>query len=419
MTLFTAFAPDGVTAAATEHYARLLRLAQRELARGRPTPFVGFDFIRMRENAGRFRALQSAQPWLDLRIAAAVKACPVAPVLARLEPVVDHFEVQSPHEARLCPPGAALGVNAPLLELPPPPAEVRWLSFNSGEQWHAYDFARARRTAPTRRHGIRLALQSDQPEPFVAPGGKFGFEPDDAVEALATRGEDVYVHQHTHRRLHDAGVGAAAAERFARLATAVTARAGRALHTVDLGGGWDGGFEAALAGVRGEKVAAAQLEALCEVAPDVGEVVLEPGRALFEDAAVAVATVRETIRRRGSEVAVIDLASNFLVPNPGARFRVAPFGSEGDGRWCQTVVVDGTCRPRGVVANQPLPAGLRRGDPLAIVNVGAYTYSFVSPFAGPPPPAIGFESGDEPVELLTRDTLEEAWALGSGLDRSP
>jgi hypothetical protein len=81
-------------------------------------------------------------------------------------------------------------------------------------------------------------------------------------------------------------------------------------------------------------------------------------------------------------------------------------------------VADGTCRPRGIVANQPLPASLRAGDPLAIVNVGAYTYSFASAFAGPPPPAIGFEADDEPVDLLTRHALEAAWSLGSGLDRT-
>jgi diaminopimelate decarboxylase len=417
MTLPTTLPVDGVTAAVSEHYARLLRLAGRELGRGRPTPFVAFDFVRMHENAARFRALQTTVPGVAVRIAAAVKACPVAPVLTRLDGVVDHFEVQSPHEARLCPPGAALAVNAPLLEVPPPPADVRWLSFNSGEQWRAYDFARAGRTTPDRRHGIRLAVASGEPEPFVAPGRKFGLEPDDAVEALASRREEVYFHQHTHRRLHDPGVGAAAARRFARLATVVASRAGHRVRTLDLGGGWDGGFEAALAGVRGEMVAAAQLAAVREVAPDLGEVVLEPGRALFEDTAVAVATVGETIRRRSSELVVIDLASNFLVPNPGARFRVAPVGTHGGGGWRQTVVVDGTCRPRGVVANQPLPVSLRPSDPLAIVNVGAYTYSFASAFAGPPPPAIGFESDDEPVDLLTRDALEEAWALGSGLDR--
>lgn len=405
---------DRLGASLASHHARLLRLAQTELSRGRPTPFVAFDLVRLRENVARLRALADDFPDVALRIAAAVKACPVGPVLAQIADAVDQFDVQSPGEIRLCPPDAALAFHAPLLPQSLP-RRVEWLSFNSAEQWRRYDFTAARRDTPGRRHGIRLGVPAAGDDQFVAPGGKFGIGPDDAVDLLKGHAGEVFLHHHTHRRLHTVGVGEQAATRFARLAAGVADRAGRTLRTVDLGGGWDGGFEAAWAGHRAETVAAAQIAAVLEVAPAVDQVILEPGRALFEDAALAIATISDTIRRDGTNNAlVIDASSNFLVPNPGARFRVLPLDGPGD-QWRETVVVDGTCRPRGEVATQWLPASLSIGDPLAVANVGAYTFSFVSPFSGPAPAAVGFGDHDEPIELLTVEQLEAAWAMISGI----
>lgn len=335
------------------------------------TPFVLFDLDRLRENARRFRLP-------DVRVAAAAKACYVPGVLAALRGEVDHFDVQSAHEAELCPVGARLSFHGPILRLPDRP--VDWVSFNSARQWRSCEFVEGR------RYGARLSLGEERLD-------KFGLDEEEAVAFLRSCPGEPFLHMHALRRLHDPALAVRVTALFAALAARVARRAGRTLRTVNLGGGYDGQLELRLAGVSLAEILRLQIEAVRRELPEVEEVLVEPGRALFEDAGVAVTRIHDVLERPDGRVLIVDIASNLLVPLPQSRFR--PFSLDPrPGPLVPTSVADGTCRARGVVAVADLPASLAPGDLLGIENAGAYTYSFASTFFSPIPPALGLEGGE-------------------------
>ena len=127
----------------------------------------------------------------------------------------------------------------------------------------------------------------------------------------------------------------------------------------------------------------AQLDTIEAALPDVETVIVEPGRALVEDACLAVGTVEELLLWPDRTFAIVDLATSFLVPLPAARF-VAAALNPADGAPSPYVLVDGTCSPRGQIALGVWPP-LALGDRVAVANCGAYTESMVSGFHSLPP----------------------------------
>jgi diaminopimelate decarboxylase len=385
--------PSSTTTALRSHFADLLAVADSDQARRLPTPFALADVAAMRRNAARFR-----RPGVTVSLA--VKALYRPELLAELADEVDLFGVQSSYEAQLCPAGARLSFHSPRLD-PLALADPRTahVSLNSAAQC-----ARVRTTfdmhAP--RYGLRVALASTCERAFVRRGSKFGMDTDAAVAETrkGLPGGLAFVHHHSHARLHDREQAAEVADMFATAVARVTDRIGCPPQALDIGGGWDGGFELRLRGTSVEELLDLQLARLRELNPSPYEVIVEPGRALFEDAMIVVATVDEVRDGDGLVYAIVDVATGFLVPLELSRFRFVVLDPEADARaMARVALVDGTCSPRGQIATQTSPA-VRAGDRVAIVGVGAYTYSIAGHFFAPPAPLYRLAAAAEPRSLI-------------------
>jgi diaminopimelate decarboxylase len=384
--------PCSTTAALRAHFADLLAVADSEPARRLPTPFALADVAAMRRNAARFR-----RPGVTLSLA--VKALYRPELLAELAGEVDLFGVQSSYEAQLCPAGARLSFHSPRLD-PLALADPRTahVSLNSTAQC-----ARVRMTFDTHapRYGLRLALALTCERAFVRRGSKFGLDAD-ALVAETRKGLPgglAFVHHHSHARLHDREQAVEVADVFVAAVEHVSDRTGCPPRALDIGGGWDGGFELLLHGTSIEELLDLQLARLRELDSPPSEVIVEPGRALFEDAMIVVATVDEVRNGDGLAYAVVDVATGFLVPLELSRFRFVALDPEADARaMARVALVDGTCSPRGRIATQLSPA-VRAGDRVAIVGVGAYTYSVAGHFFAPPAPLYRL-AGAEPQSLI-------------------
>ncbi len=390
------------------HHTRLAAAAERELATGRATPFALFDLDRANENLLAFRRA-AAMVGVVMRIGLPVKACPLVAVLAALADKIDHFDVQSAAEAKLCPPSAALAFHAAALELPSDLAPLRWLSLNSCAQWEQLRGLSCARDGSIRL-GIRLAVDTaGAAQPFH---GKFGVGGPQASLLLAELPGEPFVHWHCHRRLADPAHAAITAGRLARYAGRLAQDAGWTLRTINIGGGWDGAFELALRDVALETIVTNQLHAVRAQLPQLEEIIVEPGRAALDDAGVVVTRVLEAETHNPTHViAVIDAPTSLLVPTSPASYRLLPLESRA-GAWRTTTLADPHCRPSGVIATQQLPP-LHAGDALLVTNTGAYTYSFASLFSGPLPPALALH--DTTVQsLLDPATLSRAWQIATG-----
>lgn len=386
--------PASETAALREHFAGLLEIADSPAARCLPTPFALVDVAAMRRNARRFH-----RPGVTLSVA--VKALYRPELLAELADEVDLFGIQSDYEAHLCPVDARLAFHSPRLDrLALADARTVHVSLNSAAQCER---VRVDRGSHRLRYGLRVALATTDERAFVRSGSKFGLDTRSAAAEIrrGLPGEPVFLHHHTHARLQDPREAEEVAGLFATTVTRVSELTDRPPQSLDIGGGWDGGFELRLRGTSVEELLDVQLSAISTLAQPPAEVIVEPGRALFEDAMVVVSTVEEVGHGDGLLHAVVDVATGFLVPLELARFRFATLDPEADGRPLRRVaLVDGTCSPKGHIATQLAPA-LRTGDRVAIVGVGAYTYSVAGNFFAPPAPLYRVAAAEPEPEPLS------------------
>jgi diaminopimelate decarboxylase len=383
------------------HFVRLLSACRRPEAADIPTPFSLFDMDRIRHNCSELRSAPRPGA-LRLTIHFALKSQYLRPVLDEITRLVDGLDVQSEHEIQLTPPQFPLSFHSPVL----PPSvlsnpRIRAVSLNSATQ------IEAARTSGRRgiRWGLRVALPPSVDGQFVADNDKFGLAHDqipamlDLMQGLAT--EPVFLHHHTHARLHRLSDARNVVQRFARVVRWVEAATTRTVRAVNLGGGWDGGFECRFGDGNAREILAEQLRTLHAELPGVEEVIIEPGRALVEDACAVVATVLDTLDRGTTTYVVVDVATGFLITVPLARFRFIPLEARG-GRPTierEVVVVDGTCSSRGRIASMRCDWRFRIGERLAILNTGGYTYSLAGGFYCLPPPAYAL--GHDGISQLT------------------
>lgn len=113
-------------------------------------------------------------------------------------------------------------------------------------------------------------------------------------------------------------------------------------------------------------------------------VVLEPGRAITKDAALALTRVVNVKELRKKKLAVVDIATNLLIPLPLAEFYVDTLPGKTRSSPNSPVtaydVVDGTCSPAGVIVRDALLPVVEPEDTLVVSCAGAYTWSLAEPF---------------------------------------
>ena len=108
--------------------------------------------------------------------------------------------------------------------------------------------------------------------------------------------------------------------------------------------------------------------------PESVSLIMEPGRFIFGDAAIAVTSVVTRKQSATKNWLIVDAGTNLLVPIDTASFTVhaAVESAEQD----SFDVADGICSPTSVIASDRLlPRSTRENDILAIGNAGAYAYA--------------------------------------------
>lgn len=108
--------------------------------------------------------------------------------------------------------------------------------------------------------------------------------------------------------------------------------------------------------------------------PESVSLIMEPGRFIFGDAAIAVTSVVTRKQSATKNWLIVDAGTNLLVPIDTASFTVhaAVESAEQD----SFDVADGICSPTSVIASDRLlPRSTRENDILAIGNAGAYAYT--------------------------------------------
>lgn len=216
----------------------------------------------------------------------------------------------------------------------------------------------------------------------------------------------VGLHVHSFTRLRDPAVYEAWVRRVVEVAVAYS-RHGHRLEVLDLGGGLDSPSR-----LRPHTVGDFVESAARALAPLNGvTVVLEPGRHLVADAVVGLGTVVARKDLESSTWVGVDLASNVLIPVPGAVYPVLALDGERE-RDPSISVGDGTCTD--TVIDPCGPVGLDVGDRVVVRECGAYTTVFAHVW-GPDPAAVYVLRADGTVALtLSRDDLAEAFAITNG-----
>ncbi|MEU8621228.1 hypothetical protein [Streptomyces sp. NPDC048623] len=165
---------------------------------------------------------------------------------------------------------------------------------------------------------------------------------------------------------------------------------------LDIGGGFD---TRSVLEARGlplstfAEVAARELA----VVPYPFRLVVEPGRYVSADAAVGLSRVRARRQRGQVTWQVVDLATNTLIPVPGAEYLPVPV-RDGERRQLSRIG-DGTCAPSVMCGDVALPA-TEPGTPLALLHCGAYTTVFAHVW-GPRPPTVMALKASRMPELVT------------------
>ncbi|MBB4286772.1 diaminopimelate decarboxylase family protein [Roseospira goensis] len=283
---------------------------------------------------------------------------------------------------------------------------------------------------------------------------KFGCTPGElpALAAVLAGAGDridlVGVHVHAGSQITDAATFAAVGQRVVDLVRMVTAATGRAVPSVNVGGGLPVAYVAAPApgavpdylhaGIGPDEAASALLTPIRDGLGEAVTVVLEPGRSLVAGAAVLLARVVNAKARDGARWLLLDAGFNVLGDQFGYKwyfhmvnatragashdtpFRVGgPLCDGGD----VFFDVDGESQVAALLAAMPalaeraedlrrllvrlpthraLPLGSTVGDVLCLLDVGAYAVDQVTHYNGRPAPAVVMLDADGADHLVRR-----------------
>ncbi len=139
----------------------------------------------------------------------------------------------------------------------------------------------------------------------------------------------------------------------------------------------------------------------------IKEILVEPGRAISAPTQIILLTVREVIeRRRGRHFLICDGGAMSLSPMLLLeRRRVIPL-RRGEGELSDYTILGNMPSSLDMVATStPMPE-MRPGDRLAVLDTGAYFFSFNNNFAGPRPGVVMIEGGRF-RSLRRRETYED------------
>ncbi|RMI30229.1 type III PLP-dependent enzyme [Nocardia stercoris] len=345
----------------------------------------------MRDN---FRALRSALPTARIRFA--VKASPQPEIIRLLADEGAEFDVASIGEIEQC---LGLGVDPAVLCYGNPIKKATHIAaaYAAGVRRYAFDtesdLERIAEFAPNSEVECRFLASAPQSQtPF---GTKFGCAPGEAVHLLV-RARDLGLrvvgpYFHVGSQQLDPAAWRIGIEQAGAIAEALAVK-DISVTAVNIGGGLPISYADPAPGTTelGEVIAAAMAESL----PEHTELIVEPGRALVGNAGVVHAEV-VSVRKApdGRRWVYLDIGRYNGMAETENEYIAYRFETGRDGDPLEEAVVAGpTCDGDDVLYQRTrvlLPTTLQAGDPIRILDTGAYTASYSSvSFNGFPPLAV-------------------------------
>jgi len=354
--------------------------------RQRPTPLVLFDCQVVRQ---KYALIRKSLPLAEVFYA--IKANPHPHIVATLHGLGCGFEVSSGPELRLAVEAGATPeklicsnpVKAPEFIRQAREAGVVHFAVDSVE-----DIRKMARHAPGAQLRLRLAVDNSQSEWPL--GGKYGAQPQEIPELLAAaRSLGLPV---TGLTFH-VGSQCLSAESWIRALEAcravfdVARELGHRMSLINLGGGLPIKYTRPVPEI--EAIGSKITEFVATTFPEVERLEVEPGRALVGDAAVLVASVIGKAVRSGKRWLYLDAGVyNCLLESLGGiRYEMR---AEVGGPVYPHTVAGPSCDSTDVITHDALLPDLAVGDRVYVLNVGAYSLSYVTQFGGFPSPEVHF-----------------------------
>lgn len=348
------------------------------------TPYLILRGELVREQLERLRAALGP----EVEVFYAVKANPHPGLLRMLARMGVGFEVASLSELRAVlrmgvPPERVTSSNP--VKLPSFVREAARLGLRRFAFDSPAELDKLARLAPGCEVYVRLRVD-DQASRWPL-GGKFGLEPEAALELLVearARGLlPVGITFHVGSQCLQPQSWAHAIERAHRL-WEEAARAGVRLRLLNLGGGFPAHYDEQVPSL--EEVGRAVRAALRGRFRGA-RLVVEPGRALVGDAGTLVTSVIGKARRAGERWLYLDVGvfNGLMEAVGGIRYR---FEAERNGPLRPWTLAGPSCDSFDVIARGVMLPELEVGDRVYVRSAGAYTTAYASRFNGMRPPRV-------------------------------
>lgn len=358
------------------------------------SPCLVIDLSRVRDN---FRALRSALSGLGdrhpTRIRFAVKASPVPEIIRLLAAEGAEFDVASIGELEQC---LELGVDPAVLNYGNPIKKAAHIAaaYAAGVRRYAFDteddLTRISEYAPGAEVECRFLASTPQSRtPF---GTKFGCAPGEAVRLLV-RARDLGLvpvgpYFHVGSQQLDPSAWRIGIEQAAAITEALAVK-DIPVQSVNIGGGLPISYADPAPEL--SELGAVIAETAARHLPEHTDVVVEPGRALVGSAGVIHAeVVNVRIAPDGRRWVYLDIGRYNGMAETENEYIAYRIVTSRDGDAADEAVIAGpTCDGDDVLYQRTrvlLPTTLRAGDPVRILDAGAYTASYSSvSFNGFPP----------------------------------
>lgn len=318
--------------------------------------------------------------YFDVSVCCAIKTCYLAGMLSALRAAGAGVEITSEFEWRIARsigfPSArtvANGISRTPRHLDRLLSEESVLIDMDSEEelerseWHA------------RRSGVKpmimIRVSPLPPDAYFSERSKLGTGEDAAYQLLERAARSPYLdlrglHAHQLVRCTDPEQFAGLASRLGELANAFATASGTHLEILNLGGGLESRFLLERAGHPIGDFAAAAYDALAGTAHT--QLLLEPGRYIFSDAALALTAVLGTKHKASADWLITDIGCNVLPATSDRAYPPLPLRLDGGDAWQRCHVADPTAGPSRLYLDALLPADAASHG-LALIGCGAYT----------------------------------------------
>ncbi|MGC9221876.1 MAG: diaminopimelate decarboxylase family protein [Solirubrobacteraceae bacterium] len=360
--------------------------------------------------------------YFNVTVHCAVKACYVGRVLEHLNEAGAGVEIASELEWRLVrrlgfPASRTVvnGMSPPVHHLQRLLAEDELLiDVDSDEELEHLEWQAARSGVRPR---VMVRVNPLPPDGFFSERSKLGVGFEEALLLLEKLAQSQHLqlaglHAHQLARCADPARFGLMVRHLAELQQAFTTLTGTEMGLLDLGGGVETRYLLERAGHPIDEFAAEARDALAGV--DNVQIMLEPGRYIFGDAALALSRVRGTKRKDGYDWLIAEVGSNLLPPTSDRAYPALPLRIAEGQVWNRYQVADPTPTPARLCLDAMLPADAPEHG-IVMLGCGAYTAVRASLWSNDLPD-IAVLSGGRVEMVFDRRSQDTAFAALYGVN---